>query len=138
MEYKPLQTMNPTDEDLTLNSSVWLASRLMPGKGHDRVSFPDSKITHNAAMRTCSHSDLQFNGIAIFEEETETIGGQDAIVLNMFWNGIWRGLVSRIGFITDEFTIIGHCTNAHGLVAPMNTFNVGYQYRRGWRPSRVS
>ena len=41
MEYKPLKTMNPTLDDVTVKSSEWLAARgIMPGKGNELISIP--------------------------------------------------------------------------------------------------
>ena len=128
MKYNPLKTMNPTDEDLTLNSSVWLASRLMPGRGHNRVSFPHFKIINNAAMRTCFNSTLMTTGLLAMTG-AETVANLQASAGSMVWRGCWG---------INEQPVIGHCTQAQGLAAPINTFNAGYRYRRGWRPRRTN
>ena len=128
MKYNPLKTMNPTDEDLTLNSSVWFASRLMPGRGHNRVSFPHFRILYNAAMRTCFNSALITTGLLAMTD-AEAIANLQASAGAMDWRGCWG---------INEQPVIGHCTQAQGLAAPMNTFYAGYRYRRGWRPQRVN
>ena len=130
MEYNPLKTMNPTDEDLTLNSSVWLTSRLMPGKGNNnKISFPDFRIRHNAAMRTVPNFNA-FNGLAAMHNDEAIFDATTYINhYGLGWAGMWS---------SNFQPIIGHCTQAQGLIAPMNTFNIGYRYRRGWRPSRVN
>ena len=121
MEYKPLVTMNPSDEDLTINSSVWLASRLMPGKGNEKVSFPHFKLINDAGMRTVDNDDLQ-DGLIGMDDDEQIIDLTDEAE-SLEFKGCWT---------INEQTIIGHCDN--GLVAPFNTFNMGYRYKLGWRP----
>jgi hypothetical protein len=124
MEYKQLVRNNPTDENLTKDSSIWLASRIMPGKGNKLISFPHFLVINNAGARTCLNSDLMINGM-IGMADNETFSTISAA--SLVWKGCWT---------VNNQTVIGHCTNAKGLVSPFNAFNVGYRYKRGWRPSK--
>jgi len=124
MEYKPLKTLNPTDEDLTIKSSIWLCSRLMPGKGNNRISFPHFTVINNTGMRTAEFSDFMMTGL-IGMANNETLVNLLSSVSSLVFNGIWT---------INNQPVIGHATNTKGLVAPFNTFNMGYRYKKGWRP----
>jgi hypothetical protein len=128
MEYAPLKTINPTDIDLTVNSSIWLAGRIMPGKGNGKISFPHYKVINEAGARTAELSDLNMAGMIGMNDGEELVNLQ-ASAGSLVWRGCW---------MVNEQAVIGHATAAQGLVAPFNTFNAGYRYKRGWRPSRVN
>jgi len=141
MEYSPLKTLNPSDEDLTIKSSHWIRSRLMPGRGFAGVSFPT--IQHNdqeLLMVTSELSSLNVApGLYVFVIVSAGIGGifpvPQANIPTMQWNGLW--VSSPTAGMPPNSPIIGGCIPSGGLVTPFNTFNIGYRYRRGWRPSRV-
>jgi len=124
MEYKLLIRNNPTDENLTKDSSIWLSSRIMPSKGNSLISFPHFLVIDDTGARTCSNSDLLIDGM-IGMADNETFATMSASLL--VWRGCWA---------VNNQCIIGHCTNTKGLVSPFNTFNVGYRYKRGWRPTK--
>ena len=128
MEYKLLRRINPTDEDLTAASSIWLASRIMPGKGNTLVSFPHFRIINNAAARTGAFS--SFNTAALLAmNDNAAIVNVESAARNIVWRGCW---------VEGNRTVIGRGHASLGLICPLNTFNVGYRYRRGWRANRVS
>jgi hypothetical protein len=128
MEYNPLVTLNPTDKDLTLNSSKWIASRIAPGKGNELISFADNKIQNNAVARTCLNSDLLTTAL-LGMNNADNIVNLESYATSLLWQGIW---------IINNQPVIGRCHSNYGLVAPLNTFNAGYRYKKGWRPSRVN
>jgi hypothetical protein len=128
MEYKPLKTMNPSDTDLTVNSSIWLASRIMPGKGNGKISFTHYRIINNAGARTAELSDLCLGGMIAMDDDEGFID-LEASAGALAWNGCWT---------VNGLPVIGHADAALGLVAPFNTFNAGYRYKRSWRPAYVS
>jgi hypothetical protein len=126
MEYKPLKTMNPSDIDLTVNSSNFFACRgLMPGKGNSKISVPHY-IEGDGAMKTLDFSDVYLDSL-------NGIDDTGAIKIMTAASIVWRGLWAQ-----DNIAGIGHCTSALGLVMPLNTFNSGYRYKRGWRPACVN
>jgi hypothetical protein len=129
MEYAPLKTMNPSLDDITINSSAWLSARgIMPGKGNENVSVPHFLIQNSASARTVNFSDLYLDGL-LGLDSSQTIINLSGSVGSLTWNGCWA---------INNQVIIGHCTIQKGIVAPFNTFNMGYRYKLGWRPNRVS
>ena len=128
MEYKPLKTMNPADTDLTLNSSIWLASRLMPGKGTSTdssiVCVPDFNVTNGQSMRTCENNDLMSDNLLGIQTSDNTIVNYEGNASSIVWRGCW---------VSGTSPLIGR-GSAYGLICPFNTFNVGYRYKKGWRP----
>jgi len=128
MNYEKLKTINPSIEDVTIKSSIWLASRLMPAKGHELISFPHFRTINKTAMRICNFSDLNINGL-LGMNDSEAIINLESSASNLVWNGCWA--------ISNQ-TIIGRGHSSFGLVCPFNTFNVGIKYKNGWRPSRVN
>ena len=124
MEYNTLKTMNPTDDDLTIKSSIWLCSRLMPGKGNNKISFPHFNIINNTGMRSVDFTDLMITGL-IAMNNNETLVNLLSSVSSLIYTGLWS---------INNQPVIGHATIAKGLTAPFNTFNMGYRYKRGWRP----
>lgn len=129
MEYNALNILNPTDDDIKNKSSIWLASRIAPGKGNVLISFPDwrNNSTHNGAAMTCLNSDLMTT--ALLGSAGNAIVNLESSAGSLIWKGIWT--------INDQ-VIIGRGQVSLGLICPLNTYNVGYRYKRGWRPSRVA
>ena len=123
MEYKPLQTMNPANADLTVNHSIWLCSRLMPGKGNLKSSFPHYRVINNTGMRL---GDIYLDGIIAMNDSEDLIDVMGNIY-DIEWKGIWT---------SNNQPIIGECSNAKGLITPFNMFNVGYRYKQNWRPRK--
>ena len=128
MEYYPLKTINPGYEDITVKSSIWLCSRLMPGRGNELVSFPHFRNIRNTGMRSALLTELRLAGL-IGLTDNGTLVNLLAGVPSLIYRGLWT---------INELPIVGQATIANGLVAPFNTFNMGYRYRRGWRPVRVN
>ena len=128
MEYRLLVRHNPTDENLTKDSSVWLASRIMPGKGNDKISFSHFLEINETGMRTADFDDLKINGLIAMNDDEKLINVQPS-ASSLVFNGLWT---------INNQPVIGHATVTKGLVAPFNTFNMGYRYKRGWRPSNVN
>ena len=128
MEYKPLTRNNPTDVNLTTDSSVWLASRIMPGKGNDKISFTHYRIINNTGARTADFEDLKINGLICIDDNEKLI---DCSLLteDLVWKGCWT---------INEKAVIGYATETEGLVSPFNTFNIGNQYKKGWKPAYVN
>jgi len=129
MEYKIPVRNNPTDENLTKDSSIWLASRIMPGKGSDLISFSNYVIQNEAATWTCNNNDLMINALLGLSADTLSIINLDNNISSLSWNGCWT---------INQQAVIGKGHSSLGLVCPFNSFNVGYQYKKGWRPSRVN
>jgi len=134
MIYALPNRMNPSMTDVTVGSSTWLASRVRPGRNAAGVSFTHHLVTNGAAARVSPLSDFTGigSGLAVCVAITNAIRAANVTETNgLEWTGCWTtggGLIA-----------IGHAEPAHGLVAPFNTFNIGYRYRnRGWRPSRAS
>ena len=126
MQYNPLKTLNPSDEDMTANSSIWLCSRIMPGRGNDKISFPHFRILFNTGARVCDFSDLMINGImGINDSGDMTNMSSQTSVLE--YKGLWT---------IHNKAVIGECSSSSGLVFPFNTFNIGQRYKNGWRASR--
>jgi len=128
MEYNTLKTINPTLDDVTLNSSIWLCSRLMPALGHENVSFPHYRIINNNAMRTADFTDLQITAL-LGMDDNETIVNLESGAGSLSYNGCWT---------VNNNTVIGRGHSSYGLICPFNTYNVGYRYKRNWRPSIVN
>jgi len=128
MQYNPLAILNPTQEDVTRNSSIWLASRIAPAKGDELCCFPDNKILDNAAARTISNSSLRTAAL-LGMNNSQNIINVESLAASLLWQGCWA---------INNQPVIGMGHAAHGLVAALNTYNVGLRYRRGWRPARVS
>ena len=126
MVYNPLRTMNPSDEDLTIKSSIWLCSRLMPGKGNNKISFPNFMQINNTGMRTAELADLMLTGL-IAMNNSEALINLLSSVSELVFNGLWA---------INNQPVIGHATAAKGLVAPFNTFNMGYRYKKGFRVTK--
>jgi len=124
MEYNKQRTMNPTDDDLTIKSSIWLASRIMPGKGNKKISFTHFKVINDTGARTADFADFNFTGMAAINNN-ENIVMQEPT--NLIYKGCWT---------VFDFAVIGHSIATKGLVTPFNTFNVGYRYKRGWRAQK--
>jgi hypothetical protein len=136
MNYNPLKTINPFDTDLTVNSSLWLASRIMPGKGYGKISFTHYKIINDTGARTAELSDFKITELFLNHVQgligitnAESLIDLQPSISSLSWKGCWT---------VNEQAIIGHATAAQGLVAPFNSFNVGYRYKRGWRPNHVN
>ena len=126
MTYSPLRTINPSAADVTVNSSLWLASRLMPGKGNALCSFPHYRNIGNAGMRTCANNDLTTAAL-LGMSDSQTIVNLENSAGSLAWRGLWT--------ISSQ-TVIGR-GHAAGLVCPLNSYNVGYRYKRGWRPAKA-
>jgi len=122
MVYEPLQALNPTVDDITVKSSNWLASRIMPGKGNDFITSPSG-----FGAMSIGKDDVKQNGmIMIVNSNTVTTISNEAMP-SIEWGGAWT---------TSRTFLLGHCSATKGLVAPLNTFNAGYRYRMGWRPKK--
>jgi len=134
MVFSLLRRMNPTDGDLTAASSVWLASRLMPGAGRDGITFPSHLIVADTATRTMGlENPLGGEGLVCFSTGAAGIRYATGSQINaMRWCGCW--MVAGTG--AHNQSVIGHATTG-GVVAPCNRFNPGYRYRNGWRPLHV-
>ena len=126
MEYKQLVRNNPTDENLTKDSSIWLASRIMPGRGNNKISFPHFLIINNTGMRTADFSDFDITGLIGMNNNEKLINLSSSVLLLVF-NGIWT---------INNQPVIGYSTITNGLVIPFNTHNIGYRYKKGWRPTK--
>jgi len=128
MEYSPLKTFNPSIDDVTIKSSIWLSSRLMPAKGHTKISFPHFRIVGNTAMRTGDFSD--FNTAALLGiNDSNSVINFESSAGSLAWKGCWS---------INSNAVIGRGHATLGLICPLSTFNAGYRYKRGWRPSRVN
>lgn len=123
MEYKQLIRNNPTDENLTKDHSIWLASRIMPGKGNDFCSFCHYQIINNAATWICENSDLMNDALLGMNSMGEIINMENNVDL-LIWNGCWT--------INDQ-PVIGRGNINRGLTTPLNTHNVGRKYKENWR-----
>jgi len=128
MQYNPLTTLNPAQEDVTRNSSIWLASRISPAKGDELCCFPDNKVLNDAAARTVSNDSLRTTAL-LGMDNSQNIINLESQAASLVWQGCW---------IINNQPVIGRGHAAHGLVAALNTYNIGLRYRRGWRPVRVS
>jgi len=128
MEYNPLVTLNPNDNDLTVKSSVWIASRISPSKGKNLISFPDNKITGNASAYTCLNNDLLVTAL-LGMNNNKNIINLDNNISSLLYKGIWT---------INNQPVIGRCHATYGITAPFNLFNVGYRYKKGWRVNRVN
>ena len=132
MEYNPLNTVNPTAQDITEKSSVWIASRIMPGKGNSKISFSFINQINNGAAFTCTGNDLYLMGLIGMSAAMSPIvlhNGNPATSASIAYKGVWVG--------TNDEPVIGVCSSFTGLAAPFNSFNMGYRYKKGWRPSYV-
>jgi hypothetical protein len=124
MLYEPLKTMNPSQEDVTIKSSKWLAVRgIMPGKGKAGVSFPDFMN----GVKTCPVSDLTTAALLSISS-SNVVTNIESSAGSMIWNGCW--MYNNVSVICRG--------GAAGGITPINKFNVGQQYKKGWRPSIVS
>jgi hypothetical protein len=125
MLYESLKTMNPSQEDVTIKSSKWLAARgIMPGKGKAGVSFPD----FINGVKTCPISDLTADALLSVLTAFNVIIGIESNAGSIVWKGCWT---------YNSLPVI--CRGgAAGAITPINKFNVGQQYKKGWRPSIVS
>jgi len=135
MDYEKPTTFNPSIEDVTVKSSIWLASRLMPAKGHEKISFPHFRIVNNTGMRTADFTDLNIDAL-LGINDSEAVVDFESSTASLTWRGCWT---------INNNSIIGRGHNSFNLVCPFNTFNVGYRYKKptaqnpnGWRPSRVN
>ena len=128
MEYNPLATLNPTQEDVTRNSSIWLASRIAPAKGDELCCFSDNKVLNNASARTIDNSALRIAAL-LGMNNSQNIINLESQAASLVWQGCW---------IINNQPVIGRGHAAHGLVAALNTYNIGLRYRRGWRPTHVN
>jgi hypothetical protein len=100
----------------------------MPAKGNELISFPHYRVINETGMRTAEYNDLKIPGLIAMNDNEKLINLQTSAD-QLEWKGLWT---------IDGQPVIGHCTNEEGLTAPFNTFNVGYRYKRGWRPSCVN
>ena len=132
-DYRPLVQFNPTEKNMREDSSLWLAQRgLMPGVGNSLISFPQQSVaTDGYAARTCLRTDIaaeaagQF-AVVYFNKDTQQILRTTSFSLQ--WRGQW---MQNVG---NKFhTAIGVSTSQR-LSAPFNSFNVGFQCRKNWRP----
>ena len=128
MQYNPLTTLNPTQEDVTRNSSIWLASRISPAKGDELCCFPDNKVLNDAAARTVSNDSLRTTAL-LGMNNAQNIINLESQAGSLLWQGCW---------VINGQPVIGRGHATHGLVAALNTFNAGLRYRRGWRPNFVN
>ena len=132
MNYVPLIRNNPTDADLTIGSSQWLSSRLMVGKGtstsNSKICVPSFNLVNNISMRIIDNSDMMDSNLLGIQVSNNTIQNYENVASTIVWQGCWT---------SSENPIIGKGHSSYGLVCPFNTFNVGFRYKRGWRPSRV-
>ena len=129
MTYQPLVQFNPTQDDVTINSSYWLASRLNVGMGITKICFPFYLSQNNAAMRVISISDIvPTNDNYLIQIDTAPSNPVKSNILssayatNLEWKGCWT---------LNGKAIIGH---VHTSFMPFNKYNIGYRYKRGWRP----
>ena len=127
MQYKPLRTMNPTEEDMTRNSSIWLSSRIMPGIGNDKVSFPSFREINNSGARIGDLWD--------FEAQTGLVSVTDSGAISNVENAT-NSLEYRGHWVINNNAVVGRCQGGVGLTCPFNTFNVGQKYKNGWRPQK--
>ena len=117
---------------MTQGSSAWLASRLVPARTvNGRTVWIDNKIINNNVSRTISSAHLgSAHGTALLGmDASQNIINLAASAASLVWRGLW---------VINNQPIIGENRATTGLIVPFNTFNVGYRYRRGWRPSVVS
>ena len=128
MDYAPLQRINPSQIDVTVNSSIWFCSRLKPGKGNSLISFPHYRQINNRGMRTCNNADLMIGGL-LGMNDNEQIINLESSAGSLSWKGLWT---------INNQPIIGRGHSTAGLVCPMNTHNAGRRYKLGWRPSIVN
>ena len=127
MEYQPLKQFNPSETDVTRNSSVFFAQRgLMPGKGNSSVSFPNNKVIGYSAMRTMDFSAVFFNGLIGVNSFNTVVADSPQ---SLTWQGCWLGS-------GGDAVIVGHCSANRGLIAPFNMFGIGKRYKKNWRPDR--
>ena len=125
MMYRRIIQMNPNDNELTVNSSLWWASRIPVGLGSFGVSVPSWR---EARMRTCDPPSLATSALLSMDDNGNIVN-DEAQAATMTWRGTW-GIGNN--------AVIGRGLNWVGLVCPMNTYNVGYRYRNGLRPQRVN
>lgn len=135
MEYEPLVQFNPTEENITGDSSVWLAARgLMPSRVGNNVACPHFQMYDDMAMRTIQNDELLYpiaNGqglIGLTNGGAGILSDQESNYADLEWSGIWQ--------VNGEASL--GCADNSGLIAPFNTFNAGYRYKDGWRPQHVS
>jgi hypothetical protein len=132
MAYRPLVQFNPTQENISSDCSIWLSARgLMPGVGNNGlITVPD----FNGAAYTIANQDAMGidNAYDIRVVAISTAGAVISYsadnVQSMSWKGCWEVSNNRLA---------GQRTRAGGIICPFNNFNAGYQYKKGWRPSRV-
>ena len=125
MTYSQLRATNPSDDDLTRASSIWMASRVPSGRGAAGAAVPHFRDVGGSAMRALENGDLRAAGLLAANDAGAVVEARsDALA----WRGLWAaGIDAAIGR--------GH--PAHGLVFPLSTFNAGYRCRGGWRPGNV-
>ena len=131
MLYRLPVRINPTLDDVTAGSSAWIASRIRPGRGVLGVSLSHHRIVGNAAARIATTGPATAGLMCVTVANNTFRNATLAEIQRLEWNGIWT-------IASQTQAAVGHNMPALGLVAPLNTFNMGYRYRRGWRPQRVS
>ena len=129
MQYAPLIRFNPTLSNINADSSAWLCSRLMVGRGRLGVSVPDYQTINGISMRHVESVDIRnaIQGLLAVNPNTNlivTLGSSG--ISGMVYKGLWVA--------NDNHPVIG-MSNATGLTTPFNTYNVGLRYKNGWRPS---
>lgn len=122
MEYKPLQTMNPTQDDVSVKSSNWLMSRIMPGKGNGFITSPSG-----SGALSIGENDAKLSGMVMIADSSTVTTITNEAMPSIEWKGAW---------LASAYFLLGHCSATKGLAAPLNTFNAGYRYKRGWRPKK--
>jgi len=127
MRYAPLRTMNPTDNDLTVASSIWLASRIPAVMGAWGGALPNFRVVGDSAMRTFDSGDFLANGMQAVGD-ANIIVNRESTASQLIWRGLWAD---------GNYIVVGRGHSQLGLICPFNGYNVGYRYRNGWRTQRV-